>query len=112
MSGLYNTLFGQHSNAEMLLKMIGLNLTDIPRYRSCYWDGTHIVVHTRTGGGNREEYEAENDWLTLHPGYVRDEDDDYDCTYANFYFTPPRDAPGAAVGNAVQGNGRRESHRH
>lgn len=27
--------------------------------------------------------------LPKHPNYVRDEDDDYDCTYANIYFSFP-----------------------
>lgn len=92
MSGLYNALFGQHSKAEDLLKVIGIPQADIPRYRSCFWDGEHIVIHTRTGGGNRDDYEEQNNHLTTFAGYVRDEDDDFDCTYANFYYKPPAEA--------------------
>jgi hypothetical protein len=92
MSGLYNTLFGQHANADRLLQLLGLTRDDVPRFRSCYWNGEHIVIHTRTGGGNREEYEDQNDMLTLVSGYVRDEDDDFDPTYADFYFNPPAEA--------------------
>lgn len=92
MSGLYNSLFGEHSKAEDLLKLLGIAAGDVPRYRSCFWDGTHIVIHTRTGGGNRDDYEEENDHLTTLPGYVRDDDDDFDCTYANFYYLPPAEA--------------------
>jgi hypothetical protein len=71
-------------------------------------------VYTRTGGGNRLYYDSEetcrqnypeyfNDsviaedlpsgpWnanLRLLPTYVSDEDDDYDCTFAKFYFNMP-----------------------
>lgn len=113
MSGLYNMLFGQHSNSEQLLALLGITASDVPRYRSCYWDGEHIVIHTRTGGGNRDYYESEqscresypeyftgdeppsgpwNEDLRAIPGFVRDQDDDFDCTYADFFYTPPAEA--------------------
>lgn len=92
MNGLYNALFGEHDKSDMLLKILGITREEVPRYRSCYWDGTHIVIHTRTGGGNREEYEDANDELTALPGYVRDSDDDFDSTYANFFYLPPDSA--------------------
>ncbi len=109
---MYNMLFGEHSNAADLLRILGITEGDVPRYRSCYWNGTHIVIHTRTGGGNRDFYENEescrsnypeyfdvvdanpptgpwNDDLRAIPGYVEDMDDDFDCTYADFLFNPP-----------------------
>lgn len=110
---LYNLLFGQHSNASDLLKLLGITEHDVPRYRSCYWNGTHIVIHTRTGGGNRDFYENEescrdnypeyfegeeppsgpwNDDLRAISGYVEDRDDDFDCTYADFFYEPPSEA--------------------
>jgi len=109
---LFAMLIGEDSNAQDLLKLLGINQGDIPRYRSCYWDGTYIIVHTRTGGGNREFYESlesclenypeyfedqtrspDGPWnedLRKIPGYVKDEDSDFDCTYADFYYTPPK----------------------
>lgn len=61
--------------------------------------GEYVVsVHTRQGGGNREcycdDYESHedyclsenNDGMTNHPNYLSDADDDYDSTYATFYF--------------------------
>lgn len=86
---LYNMLFGVNSAAPILLKTLGITSGDVPRFRDCYVEGDTIVIHTRTGGGNREGYEAENDALTKIPGYVCDADDDYDCTYANFYYLFP-----------------------
>lgn len=87
---LYNLLFGQNETAPALLALLNqvANL-DPPRYRDCYFDGEYIVVHTRTGGGNREDYELENAAMTEHPWYVDDADDDFDCTYADFRFRPP-----------------------
>lgn len=74
-----------------VLKAIGLTEQDIPRFRGAGIDNGKICVHTRTGGGNREGYEEENDQLTLNPFYLYDEDDDFDSTYANFWFKIPED---------------------
>lgn len=54
----------------------------------------HIHVYTRTGGGNREYYEnctdgPSNNDLRAVGGYVADEDDDFDCTFATFRFAAP-----------------------
>jgi len=89
---LYNTLFGVNELAPVLLKCLNLDAYDVPRFRDCFFakDNT-ICIHTRTGGGNREEYESENEWLASHEYYIYDEDDEYDCTYANFYFHYPKE---------------------
>ncbi len=86
---LYNVLFGHNDNAEFLLRVLNIHANQITRFRDIFWDGEHIVIHTRTGGGNREEYAVDNERLTRVPGYVRDEDAEFDPTYANFYYKPP-----------------------
>lgn len=103
---LYNALFGVNPHAPMLLGFLGITPGDVPRFRDCYAEGGRIVIHTRTGGGNRAWYDnAEcyreetgedgegpwNDDLRALPGFVRDEDGDFDSTYANFYYEPPED---------------------
>lgn len=88
---LYNALFGFNPFAGILLSFVGITPDDVPRFRDCYAEDGKIVVYTRTGGGNREEYEGSNDWMTTVAGYVRDEDDDFDCTYAKFYYKPSDD---------------------
>jgi hypothetical protein len=109
---LYNMLFGVNSAATVLLATLGLTLNDVPRFRDCYIDGEHIVIHTRTGGGNRDYYGSEEDcranypeyfdgkedpagpWnstLTENAYYLYDEDDDFDSTYANFHFKFPEE---------------------
>lgn len=86
---LYNMLHGVNPFASFLLTLIGVDPDMIPRFRDCYVnDEGLIVIHTRTGGGNREHYEDGNEYLQEIEGYVRDEDDSFDCTYANFYYKP------------------------
>lgn len=112
----YNLIHGVDPLAGVLMAMLGAQPAGIPRFRDCWFDGEHIVIHTRTGGGNRDYYESEESCLENYPdrfedgeeapsgpwnedvrslpGFVRDEDDDYDSTYANFFFTvPERFAP-------------------
>jgi len=90
MSGLYNVLFGENgSQKEFLFTVLGKSQGDFGRYRDIYVTETHIVVHTRNGGGNRENYEDVFEEMSTHPLYDYDEDDDFDCTYANIYFKHP-----------------------
>lgn len=102
--GLYNMLFPQDESAGTLLAAISLTAGDIGRYRNCYLtpDG-EIAIYTRMGGGNRECYCSEGEAhycyqadiaaLQAHPAYLRDEDDDFDRTYATFYFRVPESLP-------------------
>src|SRR5215469_975950 len=98
---LYNMLFGFNPYARMLLKMLNVDVIQIPRFRDCFLntDGV-IVIFTRTGGGNREYYEnatpenPEGPWnsdLRKLRGYLGDEDDSYDGTYAHFFYKVPEE---------------------
>jgi hypothetical protein len=89
MSGLYNMLFGENDKAGFLLGLLGKTAGDFGRYRDVYVTEDHIVVHTRCGGGNREDYEDVFEEMSTHPLYSYDEDDDFDCTYADIYFRHP-----------------------
>lgn len=87
---LYNNLFRVNPFAGFLLtEVLKLTLDDVPRFRDCFVHDGCIVLHTRSGGGNREAYKKENDALTERPHYLRNSDDDFDSTYANFYFQFP-----------------------
>ena len=87
---LYNMVFGENgSQKEFLFSLLGKYQQDFGRYRDIYVTDTHIVVHTRNGGGNREDYQDVFDEMFHHPLYDYDEDDDFDCTYANIYFRHP-----------------------
>ncbi len=110
---LYNQLFGQNPLAGDLVKAIGVGggtSYPVPRFRDCHLeevDGElRAVLFTRQGGGNRECWREEeegdhgpencsgcsNELLVTHPLYVRDYDDDFDCTYASFEFKLPEKA--------------------
>lgn len=100
---LYNMMFGYNSLAGVTLSALNITRNDIPRFRDAYFDAEEdrLVIYTRTGGGNREYYGAPNGYdneeyfgpfnedLENHPDYLFDEDDDFDCTYAYFYFRVP-----------------------
>ncbi len=82
-------IHGENMLSGALLAILGIHKNDVPRYRDCYFDGKHIIIYTRTGGGNRDDYAGSNDELCKLHGYLFDEDDDYDCTYANFHYKVP-----------------------
>lgn len=92
---MYNMIFGNTSELIPLADLF--RVTDIPRFRDLWVektsdpDKTTLVIYTRTGGGNREEYHEANSRLAEHPGYVGDEDDSFDSTYAIFKFLVSRD---------------------
>lgn len=91
---LYNMLFGSNPAGPVILATLGLAPDDVGRYRDCYVERVsegeyRIVVHTRNGGGNREDYEDVFEALSDHPLYLGNEDDDFDCTYADIYFALP-----------------------
>ncbi len=111
---LYNMLFGFNQMAPTLLKVLNFSTFDIPRFRDCFLKDGKIVIYTRTGGGNRDYYESKdsceenypeyfvhgsdheetpcgpwNSDLRASPYYISDEDDDFDATYAYFYFSIP-----------------------
>jgi len=86
---MYNMLFGMNPDADKLLSLLDATQDDFGRFRNVYVADGYIVVHTRCGGGNRDDYFP--DWVEDHPWYSHDEDGDYDCTYADIYFKIPED---------------------
>jgi len=113
---LYNALFGENPLSGLLLSALGILKRDVPRYRDVFLveeEGKlRIMIHTRTGGGNRAFYDSQescranypndfddedadhpagpwNDDLRALPTFVRDEDSKDDATYANFFFDVP-----------------------
>ena len=92
----YNMMHGFNPCVLFILPMLGKHPDEYPRFRDCFiGDESHpeydnkIIVYTRTGGGNRDDYVDENKALTEMPGYITDYDDDFDSTYASFVFEPP-----------------------
>lgn len=90
MSGLYNVLFGVNPVADTLLFTLGYTREDCGRFRNCYiTEDNKIVIYTRNGGGNRDDYEDVFETMSQHPCYISDHDDDFDCTYAYITFSFP-----------------------
>ena len=72
-----------------ILPMLGEKHPDnYPRFRDCFVDNNEINIYTRVGGGNRNCEFGEEE-LQEHPNFLRDFDDDYDCTYATYVFSIP-----------------------
>jgi hypothetical protein len=89
---LYNAVMGFNPACVLLLPMIGKSREDFPRFRDCFAGNPEtrtIQVFTRTGGGNREAYEEENDAITQIEGFLKDWDDDFDSTFAYWEFAVP-----------------------
>ena len=59
-------------------------------FKVCTWFGGKIIVYTRNGGGNREDYQEVFDEMETHPLFITDYDDDFDCTYAYYEFKAPQ----------------------
>lgn len=116
--GLYNILHGVNPASLILLRALDLRHHKLNpngswptgRFRDMHLsgEGDKLILFTRNGGGNRDCWEAEEcgdasspefhdpdclvyvNWkLTTHPLYIKDYDDDFDCTYASFEFRVP-----------------------
>jgi len=90
---LYNMLFGENPLAPLLLKILEIDQPD-GKYRSGRFrdihlnaEGTKIILLTRNGGSNREDYFPKN--ILEHPNYLRDYDDNFDSTYCYIEFSIP-----------------------
>ena len=95
--GLYNMVFGNSKQAPLVLMLLDRTAGDFGRFRGAWVEKNdagelRMVVYTRCGGGNREEYEHVFDEMRTHPLYLDSADDDCDCTYASFFFKVPPDA--------------------
>lgn len=95
MSGLYNAVLGD--GKEMLRAAMILPVFEQPaiigRFRDI-WVENHdgepvIAIYTRNGGPNREDQAEAIESMRSNPHYLRDADDEFDSTYATFYFAAP-----------------------
>lgn len=94
---LYNMVNGVNPATFFVLPVLGKHPEAYPRFRDCFLgnddfvSGTagKIIVMTRTGGGNREEYQSEIDEIRNMDTYEFDVDWDEDSTYALFVFSVP-----------------------
>lgn len=87
---LYNMINGVNPATFIILPMLGEKHPDsYPRFRDCFiTDDDKIAVYTRVGGNNRNSGYGEEE-LYKHPNFMSTEDDEYDNTYATYYFSVP-----------------------
>jgi len=87
---LYHLLHGKPSDAlfEKLIMWCGLEDISIPRFRdiSVSDEEPVVTILTRTGGGNREEYDANNLSMTCFDSFIEEYDCTWDKTYAEFRY--------------------------
>lgn len=89
MSGMYNVMFGVNPLGPLILATLGLEPTQVGRYRDAFVSNGRIAVLTRNGGGNRDDHHEVFEFLRAHPLYITDEDEEYDTTYATVWFAIP-----------------------
>lgn len=87
---LYNMTQGVNLATFIILPMLGeKHYSEYPRFRNCFIsEGNKICIYTRVGGNNRNCGLGEED-LYNHPNYIGTEDDEFDSTYAKYYFSVP-----------------------
>lgn len=84
-------VFGVNQNYKIFLAMLGLKTEDCGRFRDCYSQDNKIIIYTRNGGGNREDYQKTINKLAKHKNYLKDYDDNFDCTYCYIEFSIPKE---------------------
>jgi hypothetical protein len=94
---LYNRLFGENPNADLLLRFLKLSRADFGRFRDIYAtpDGHNIIVLTRIGGKNRPYFVETFRRLGAHPWILTASDEAYDNTYHTINFAVPEEHWGA-----------------
>lgn len=88
---LYNIVFGKNPHAEFILATLNLTTGDVGRFRDAFVTDGQIAIYTRNGGGNRDDYQHVFESLADHPLYIRNADDDFDCTYCTYWFRLPEE---------------------
>jgi hypothetical protein len=108
---LYNLVNGANPATFFILPMLGKHPDEYPRFRDCFAGITdnsdsekdqfgiplkvnditqhYITIYTRTGGGNRNDYQDQNNEMANMPEYVKDYDDNFDSTFAYWIFKVP-----------------------
>lgn len=96
---------------DKCIRAVGLDPDKVPRLRGAgiqkmdedFIFDYCIVIHTRTGAGNRKAYEANkenidhvfegnsNPYMRTSPYYWMDKDDEFDHTYVDFFYRIPED---------------------
>ena len=85
---LYNIINGFNPACVFIMPMLGRKQNEYPRFRDCFVEDGMIAIFTRVGSLNKGCGFGEEK-LYEDPNYVRDYDDDFDCTYGTYLFNVP-----------------------
>ena len=114
---MYRMMHGVNPRPGTLLMALGLTEANVPRFRNAYL-GTYkntpaSAIYTRMGGGCRRHWDGEETpegpecdcpgcraehVLAGHRNYLGDADDEFDNTYATYWFAAPQARVDAAIG--------------
>lgn len=107
---LYNMIMGVNQNYKLILDFLGFTKEEIGRFRNAWvTDEGRLAIYTRLGGGNRDYYKDNINNLRNHDWFDYDEDDDFDFTYATFYYDVPEEHKEIVDMIAELGSGEPES---
>lgn len=87
---MYNLMFGSTQQKLPILALAGVDPERVGRFRDLWLEKSEVegelilAIYTRNGGGNRQDYFEEIQYLHGLPGFVSDRDDEFDSTYATF----------------------------
>ena len=95
---LFNMVVGTDPLSAIVTQLLGFtkeSFSKIPRFRDAYIDisvgDPKLVLLTRTGGNNRDDYVEENQQLREISGYIDDFDDDFDNTFSYWRYKVPEE---------------------
>lgn len=96
---LYNLIHGMDDHAEEYLAWLHLSMADFERFRDAYLnvDGTEITVLARIGRNSWcENPEEILKYVSASPYFLREHDDEFDCTFKYIIYKVPRAFRGEA----------------
>lgn len=89
MSNMRLDLYVNIPCSRKMLKSLCLKEDRIPRFRGIWIENGMVLIHTRSGWWNRWWLHRENRYMQTRKYYLYDNDDKWDCTYANFFYKCP-----------------------
>lgn len=93
---LYNVINGVNPAAPLVLMYLNKTPQALSRFRDAYFKRDEeskeirMIVLTRCGGSNREEYGWVMEAMKTNPLFIREYDDDFDNTYNYMEFQLPQ----------------------
>lgn len=90
---LYNIINWVNPATFIVLPILDIHADNIWRFRDCFiWsEWKSILIYTRLWWWNREYHKKDIEKLRNIKWFIKDYDDDFDCTYATFEYSVPKE---------------------